>query len=326
MFYATVVGNYPRPSWLREALLRIEGKQKKAGESEEKVKQLYGKATREVIGEFESCGVDLLSDGQLRWTDSLASFCENLNGFRMTGLIRFYDNNFYYRQPEAVEKLSWRQPAYVEDFHYARECTKKPIKWALPGPYTLARLCKNSCHQSFGDLMFDLASALSNEAKALEKAGCGVIQIDEPSLVCDEKLEADIEKIMEALASVESGVGCTTMLYTYFGGFGEQLAPLLDSGFDVLGFDLVDGKANQKFIEEHGVEKDVALGVVDARNVLLEKPQKVRETVGKVMENADPKNIYLNPSWGLELIPREYAVKKLKLVSEVALGLREGSK
>ncbi|MDD5111829.1 MAG: hypothetical protein PHG85_04745, partial [Candidatus Altiarchaeota archaeon] len=90
MFTTTVVGSYPRPNWLREELVRREGKQKKAGATDLTVGELYKKATAEVIAETESCGINLITDGQLLWTDALASFCEGLEGFKMTGLIRYY--------------------------------------------------------------------------------------------------------------------------------------------------------------------------------------------------------------------------------------------
>lgn len=323
MFYKTVVGNYPRPDWLREELLKIEGKQKKVGHSRKKVEELYSKGTAEVMKEFESSGLDLLTDGHLKWSDALAYFCEGLNGFKMTGLIRFYDNNFYYRQPEVVGKISWVKSFFTDDFNYARKCTQRHVKCVLPGPYTLARLCKNSYYSSIEWLMVDLASAIAMEASALAKAGCRFIQIDEPSLVHDKEIKADVAKIKEALEKIESAFSGTTMLYTYFGGFNENIVELLDSKFDVIGFDFVEGKNNIKFLKEHPIKKDVALGLINARDILMEKPDEIKKKIRKIINLTSPKDVYVNPNWGLELIPREYALKKLRLLLATVDELKE---
>ncbi|MBM3308949.1 MAG: hypothetical protein FJY77_01725 [Candidatus Altiarchaeales archaeon] len=325
MFQKTIVGNYPRPSWLRESLLKAEGKQKKAGLAGKEVESLYVRGIAEVIAEFESCNLDLITDGQLRLTDALASFCENLEGFKMTGLIRYYDNNFYYRQPETTGKISWKNPVFEADFKQAKKLAKKKIKCVLPGPYTLARLCKNTFYKDTSDLMWDLSSAIASEAKALENAGCKFIQFDEPSLVYDRKLECGLDKIMDALKKVESSVSAITCLQAYFGGFNGSLAGLLDLKFDVIGFDLVEGKENLNFMQEYTPKKDLSLGILDSRNIRLEKPSVVKARVMQAVKLTSPKNVYINPNWGLELIPREYAVKKLKLLSNIVDELKEDS-
>jgi len=316
MFYSTVVGNYPRPSWLREELLKLEGKQKKTGSTAKEVEDLYAKATVEIIAEFESCSLDLITDGQLKWTDALASFCESLTGFKMTGLIRYYDNNFYYRQPETTGNISWKKSVFEQDFKHARKNARKDVKCVLPGPYTLARLCKNTFYKNTADLMMDLASAISSEAKALEKASCKFIQFDEPSLVYDRKLECNLSEISSALKKVESSVNAKTSLQTYFGGFKDSLAELLDLKFDVIGFDLIEGKDNVNYIKEHSFKKDVALGILDSRNIRLENPADVNKKIKAVADATNSKKVYINPNWGLELIPREYALKKLKFMSK----------
>jgi 5-methyltetrahydropteroyltriglutamate--homocysteine methyltransferase len=326
MLHKTVVGGYPRPAWLREKLLQIEGKQKKAGSAGSKVAALYDKATAEVIQEYESCGMDLITDGMLRWTDALASFCEGLDGIRMIGLTRFYDNNFYYRQPEVTDRVNWSKPVLVDDYLYARKCARKKVKCVLPGPYTLARLCKNSHYSNTEWLMNELSTAIASEAKALEQAGCGYIQIDEPSLVYDKELAVEASSIKNALDKIIISLSATTMLCTYFGGFTDNLSILLDAKYDAIGFDLVEGKENLKFLKEYPFKKDVALGVLNSRDIMMESPAEVKKTIKKAVSLTNAKNVYLSPNWGLELIPREYAVKKLKLLSSIAGSAGEGHK
>ena len=106
MFFSTVVGSYPRPRWLIDKLIALQGKQK---ESEDKinaqVEEAFCKATLQTIEKQEDNGTQLVTDGHLRWNDALVHITERIAGFKIGGLLRYYDNNFYYRRPEIIGKI-----------------------------------------------------------------------------------------------------------------------------------------------------------------------------------------------------------------------------
>jgi len=51
---------------------------------------------------------------------------------------------------------------------------------------------------------------------------------------------------------------------------------------------------------------------VDARNTRLESPEQISEAIVRAGEFVPPERLYVNPSCGLEYLPREVAFEKLK--------------
>ena len=97
----TVVGNYPkipnlpRPARLRNAYARLD----RGDIAPEETARVEDEVTKEVIKEQEDAGIELVTDGQIRWLDELTYLAGRLDGVQINGLIRFFDTNMYYRQP-----------------------------------------------------------------------------------------------------------------------------------------------------------------------------------------------------------------------------------
>src|SRR3990170_6997296 len=111
----TVAGSYPkipnrpRPARLRQAIARLD-----RGEiTAEELAQVEDEVTIEVIGEQVEAGLDLVTDGQIRWEDDQTRIAQRLDGFEITGLIRYFDTNTYYRQPNVTGPVGWREPILV---------------------------------------------------------------------------------------------------------------------------------------------------------------------------------------------------------------------
>jgi 5-methyltetrahydropteroyltriglutamate--homocysteine methyltransferase len=89
MLKTTVVGNYPKITEdksqvnLRRARNRFD--QKKI--TEEELKQAYKQTIKRVIKEQEEAGVDLITDGQIRWDDLVTPFAKNIQGMEIGGLL-----------------------------------------------------------------------------------------------------------------------------------------------------------------------------------------------------------------------------------------------
>jgi 5-methyltetrahydropteroyltriglutamate--homocysteine methyltransferase len=168
----TVVGPYPKISEdptapnLRSALNRRD-----AGKiSDEELESVYRQTIARVIREQEEAGLDEISDGLIRWDDLCDPFARHWSGMSRGGLLRFFDNNTYYRQPIISGPVN-HTPATVEDMVVARNYAHKPIKAVLPGPFTLAALSIDRYYGSQEKLVMALAEALHQEALALATAG-----------------------------------------------------------------------------------------------------------------------------------------------------------
>jgi len=62
--------------------------------------------------------------------------------------------------------------------------------------------------------------------------------------------------------------------------------------------------------------KGLGLGIVDARNTKRESVEDIVEQIRRVGEFVPTEKLYVNPSCGLEYLPREVAFEKLKRLVE----------
>jgi 5-methyltetrahydropteroyltriglutamate--homocysteine methyltransferase len=145
---ATVAGGYPRigdtteKQRLRKAIDKWERKQI----SDSDLIKVEESVTEEVIKEQIDAGIDIPSDGQIRWYDNVSHFMRSMA--RINGLLRFYDTNYLFRQPVVNRKLERKSPILLEEFKFAQSKTKKPVKVVLTGPYTTSMLSLDEFYKS----------------------------------------------------------------------------------------------------------------------------------------------------------------------------------
>ena len=314
----TVAGNYPKISSdksvpnLRNSLNAWD--QKKL--TSEQLEQVYQETIKRVLKEQIEAGIDVVTDGQIRWDDLVTPLAKNINGFEIGGLIRFFNNNLYYRRPVVKSKLSFKNYSTVEQFKFAQANSSKPVKIALPGPFTFAQLSLDEHYGNLEKLVLDLAKILHQEAVGLEKAGCLYIQLDEPSL-CYHPDQADLA--LRAVRTVFEGVEVKRTIFFYFGKVGQLLPKVTQSEIDAVGIDLVSHKENLESVLSNGWNsKELILGCFDARNTKLEREEDILNIVDRISKRIPANRINLSPSCGLEFLPHERALKKLQLITQIA--------
>jgi 5-methyltetrahydropteroyltriglutamate--homocysteine methyltransferase len=312
---ATVIGNYPKipnlpkPAKLRSALNRFD-KQKI---TLEELKSVEDEVTAEIIGEQVEAGLDMITDGMIRWEDGQTYLARGIQGFTINGLIRYFDTNTYYRQPVAEQKLSWKGPITVGDYIFARERSKVPVKAVLTGPYTLAFLSRNEHYKDKKSFVMDLAKSLSREAKALEEEGVPWIQIDEPFLLQNKN---DFPLVKEAIEEITRDLHAKTGVVFYFGDIDGLYPQILQLPVDLIGLDFVVGEKNFEILKKAPFTKILGFGAIDARNTKRETVEEIVEKVGKIREFVPLEKIQLCPNCGLEFLPREVAFEKLVIMVE----------
>jgi 5-methyltetrahydropteroyltriglutamate--homocysteine methyltransferase len=306
----TVVGNYPKipnrphPARLRNAINRFD-----RGEiSAEELRAVEDDVTREVIDEQVGAGVDLITDGQIRWEDDQTYVARRLSGVSINGLIRFFDSNTYFREPVVEGPLAWTGPITVADYHFAAEYSPRPVKAVLPGPYTLARLSRDEHYHSLEKCVMAYAGALNREAMALQEAGAAFIQFNEPAIV---RHKTDLPLFQRAIERTLEGVSAERALYLYFGDVDGLYPQVLDLPIDVLGLDFVTGAHNLEVLKTAPFTKTLGVGLVDARNTKVEGVEQIVEGLRRVREIVSLDRVHLSPSCGLEFLPREVAQAKL---------------
>lgn len=315
MLKTTVVGNYPKISSDKSApnlrnALNLKDQRKI---SPEKLEEIFQETIKRVIKEQEDAGVDIITDGQIRWDDLVTPLAKNINGVEIGGLIRFFDNNVYYRRPIIKSKVSFKNFSTVDQFKFAQGHAKKPVKAVLPGPFTLAKLALDQHYNNIDKLTLDLAEILNQEVRELEKAGAKYIQLDEPSLCYNSD---KIELAMKAIEKTFDNINCKKVLYLYFGNVKSLFPRILDTSVDVIGIDVVSKRENLNVILDNNFAKELILGCLDARNTKIETEGELFDLFEKVTKKIPPEKLYISPSGGLEFLPHEAAVKKLHRMVE----------
>ncbi len=311
MFKTTVVGSYPKITEdktavnLRRARNRFDQKKISAKELE----KAYQETIKRVIREQEEAGIDLITDGQIRWDDLVAPFARNIQGIEIDGLLRFFDNNFYYRRPVIKSKVSFRNYSVVDQFTFARVNAKNEVKQVIPGAFTFAKLSIDEFYHNEERLVFDIAQILHKEAERLVQEGAKAIQIDEPSLCAHpDKLKL----VEESLKIITGETQAKFALYLYFGSIKELVPELFELPVDIIGADVVSKKENLDALLEYDGKKEIGLGCVDARSIRMESQAELIALFETVAKKIPADKIYINPSCGLEFLPNAEAQNKLK--------------
>ena len=315
----TVVGSYPKPPdegetfVVRKTLHGLE----RGDKSVDDLHAAQDELVRTVIAEQEAAGIDVITDGQARWDDILTPLAKNWAGFEIGGLLRWFDNNVYYRRPICTGPVEWRGPSTVDAFRFAQEtATTSEVKAVIPGPVTFARQSVDEHYADHGKFVLAIARVLAQEAAELEAAGAKRIQIDEPALL---GAPEDLELAREAIGLITGELSqAITALSTYFGDAKRLGAEVFTIPVDGFGFDLISGPENIELIKAAPSDKNIRAGILDARNTRLEDETVLRNQIEELVEITGPDRLFLSPSAGLEFLPREKARAKLERLGNVA--------
>jgi len=263
-----------------------------------------------VLAAQKDAGIVVCSDGQLLWQDMLCHLCTKLSGFEMGGLIRYFDNNVYYRMPEAKARIERKGELVLAEYKEARKYAPevKPILSC----FSLAFLSKNSFYKDKKEFVMDIGEAMNAEAKELAAAGAKYIQVDEPGLLYAGK--EDIEAAKEALRILTKGVNARFIIATYYKGAGNVFPELLDFPVDVIGLDYVEGYVeNIELLKEYAPKKTLQAGIIDGRTTRMERTESVKKKIEE-LSALTGNDLFISPNTGLEYLPYQKAHEKLSVL------------
>ncbi|MFQ6129581.1 MAG: methionine synthase [Candidatus Hadarchaeaceae archaeon] len=304
----TSVGSFPKPPHLIEARRKFVTGQLDT----EKLHQLEEQTTREWVALQEEVGLDVFVDGEMYRGDMTTYFARNLEGFKISGLVRSYGNR-YYRKPIIVGEVEWRGPITVEWWKFTQGLTRKPVKGVITGPYTMMDWSFNEYYPTRREACLALAKALHEEVKALAKSGAKIIQVDEPAISA--RPEELPEFAIDAMRMVTRGVDAYFINHICYGAFEFIYPGMLK--LPVENFDLEMSNSELDLIElfrEHPFTKDLSFGVVDVHSHVVEDLATVKRRIQRALEVLTPEQLWIDPDCGLKTRTREEAVNKLKTI------------
>jgi 5-methyltetrahydropteroyltriglutamate--homocysteine methyltransferase len=347
-------GSYPRTG--ESPALKILEQTLAAAERGERsiadVVDAQDEVTRLAIADQVRAGLDVVTDGQIRWADPVSYLAGKLSGVGFDGSVPFFDAQWPCRRPILHERPARRDALVVHDFLFARNALgllptpsnksgRLAVKVVLTGPYTLAKLSgvdtaagspdasrsPNAAISAAALLSLETrteayAQALADEIAALGAVGADLIQIDEPAIL---ENPGDWELFASAIgalcagrdAAQKNGRAPQLALHVYF----RDCIPLHEKLFalpvDIFGLDFVASPKLAECLAKSGSPKPLAIGLVDGRSAALENSSDLARLVEKLAPAISGNYAYLGTSCGMASLGQTHAYAKLELLSKV---------
>jgi 5-methyltetrahydropteroyltriglutamate--homocysteine methyltransferase len=304
----TVVGSYPKPTWLHRARDLHEDEER--GFDDDDFAEATDDAARLITREHERAGLDAVVDGEMRRNEMVEYFAHRIDGYEFNGPVKVWGHN-YFDKPSVVDEVSYGQEWLVSEYEFTADVASRPVKVPITGPYTLANWSFNEVYDSEERLANELADLVNEEIEALVEAGARYIQIDEPALATTPDDHAIVGDCLDRIAAnVPDDVRLG--LHVCYGDYSRIYPEMLDFPVEEFDVELCNGGYEQLDVfTEPPFTKDLALGVVDAHAGEVESVAEIKDNIRKGLEVVPPERLTVSPDCGLKLLPREVAYEKM---------------
>ncbi len=336
LFPTAIVGSLPQPEWLidREKLKGQFPPRTRAKElwrvEEAFLEEAQRDAIRLAVAAQEAAGLDVIGDGEISRESYSNHFANALDGIDLDNpgkaLDRSGEEVFV---PRITGKIARRHAVGVEAVKFLRSLTDKPIKFTVPGPFTMSQQAQDDHYGSRAAAAMDYAKAVNEEIRDLLAAGADIVQLDEPYMQA--RPEQAREYGLEALNAALEGVGGKTCVHICFGyaaliharpeGY-SYLPELAGACCDQISIETAQSNLDCTVLESLP-DKDILLGVLDLSTPEVEDVQTIKNRVLKALCHVDQERVVLAPDCGMKYLPPESAYGKLANMVAAAKELRE---
>ena len=207
------------------------------------------------------------------------------------------------------------------------------------GPVNLAWHVYNKHYKDARELSLALAPIFNAEMKDLVAAGAKYLQIEDLGawLPLFTNNNDDYKWIAEVITRCVDGVKAKIAWHFCFGNaWGNALSGIFPKGYetvlphfyDVPVEQFVLDYANREMSDIEALkslpkDKEVQIGVLDIRTMMIETPEQVAARIRKVIKVVPPDRVYLTTDCGMKPLPRMVAKMKLKALVEGAKIVRK---
>ena len=230
-----------------------------------------GRLAAEVLAAQAEAGLDLLSDGQVRWPD-------------MTEAVRrsIFEGRFDAERPLVA---AWTAAA-------AAAPAGATVAQAMPGPYTLGlRAIADAVRRAEEagqeppppagltaarfDVTLSVADTLGREIEALVAAGCAMIVVEEPDAVVIGDNAAERRLFANASSRLLANAGSAHVMLAITGGSAHEAggSTFFEAPWQSVLVDLIAGPDNWRLVREAPGDRGVVCGVLRVREDGVEVDQ-----------------------------------------------------
>jgi 5-methyltetrahydropteroyltriglutamate--homocysteine methyltransferase len=323
----TTIGSFPQTPELRAARA-----DHRAGRLDRAGYEARMRAEIErVVRLQEALGLDVLVHGEPERNDMVQYFGEQLDGFAFTGhgWVQSYGSR-YVRPPIMYGDVARPAPMTVAWSAYAQSLTDRPMKAMLTGPVTMLKWSFVRDDQPEAETARQVALALRDEVADLERAGLGVIQVDEPALreglpLRRERWTGYLAWAVESFRLATAGVADTTQVHTHmcYSEFGEILPWIAELDADVTSVEAARSRMELAHdLERNGYAAGIGPGVYDIHSPRVPATDDMAALLGQALDALDPGQLWVNPDCGLKTRTYEEVEPALRNLVEAAARIR----
>ncbi|NOU95660.1 5-methyltetrahydropteroyltriglutamate--homocysteine S-methyltransferase [Paenibacillus sp. LMG 31456] len=317
LFPTTTIGSFPQSAEVRKA--------RQLWRKDEWSNKQYTDFIREQIDIWiklqEEIGLDVLVHGEFERTDMVEFFGEKLAGFAFTqnGWVQSYGSRCV-KPPVIFGDVAFTGEMTVKETKYAQSLTQHPVKGMLTGPITIMNWSFVREDIPREQIAYQLAYALRQEVEALEQAGIGMIQVDEPAvregLPLKEEEQADyLAWAVKAFRIATCTVQETTQIHTHmcYCEFHDMIDSIEAMDADVISIETSrsHGELIHSF-ELNTYKLGIGLGVYDIHSPRIPSVEEMTGMIERALRVLDPKLFWINPDCGLKTRGFEETVASLR--------------
>lgn len=317
----TTIGSFPQTAQIRGARAAFKRGELDASGYREKMCAEIALAVRKQ----EALDIDVLVHGEAERSDMVEYFGEHLDGFAFTanGWVQSYGSRCV-KPPVIYGDVARPAPMTVEWSAYAQSLTPRPMKGMLTGPVTILQWSFVRDDQPRSVTTEQIAWAIRDEVVDLERAGIGIIQIDEPAIREGLPLrragwKAYLEGATRSFRISASGVADRTQIHTHmcYSEFNDILPEIAAMDADVITIET--SRSDMELLRGFGdfeYPNEIGPGVYDIHSPRVPAVEEMVRLMRKAAAVVPPSKLWVNPDCGLKT--RGWAETEAALVNMVA--------
>ncbi|MBO2676348.1 5-methyltetrahydropteroyltriglutamate--homocysteine S-methyltransferase [Shewanella algae] len=323
----TTIGSFPQTAAIRNLRSRW-----RKGELDDAVyTELLQQVTRDTIERQLKLGIDVLVHGEAERNDMVEYFGEQLDGvgFTKQGWVQSYGSRCV--KPPLIYADVTRPKAMTVDWaEYAQSLTDRPVKGMLTGPVTILHWSFAREDISREQIATQLALAIRDEVVALEQAGIGIIQIDEPAFREGLPLKRSdwahyLDWAVAAFKLSAAGVRDETQIHTHmcYSEFNDTIAAIAAMDADVITIETSRSRMELlNAFEDFDYPNEIGPGVYDIHSPNIPTVEAMVSLIEKAAQKIPLRQLWVNPDCGLKTRNWEEVEPALKNMVDATRELR----
>jgi 5-methyltetrahydropteroyltriglutamate--homocysteine methyltransferase len=304
-FPTTTIGSFPQTAEIRHARAAF----KRGDLSHLDYLNRMRDEIREVVRKQEELGLDVLVHGEPERNDMVEYFGEQLWGYGFTanGWVQSYGSRCV-KPPFIYGDVYRPEPMTVGWSQFAQSLTEKPMKGMLTGPVTMLQWSFVRDDQPRETTALQIALALRDEVRDLEKAGIGMIQIDEPAFREGLPLKTRnwahyLDWAVRVFKISASGVADETQIHTHmcYSEFNDILPWIAAMDADVITIET--SRSDMELLDGFGkyaYPNDIGPGVYDIHSPRVPQIAEMERLLRKARGVIPDERLWVNPDCGLK--------------------------